>query len=513
MSGEERVAILTPTARDGPLTVNLLAKVGVRGVVARDGRQLLRLIEEGVESAVVAEEALSSETSRELRTVLEHQEPWSDLPLIIFAASSDRTRARRTVESLAPHGNVVLLERPVSTRTLLSSVRAALRARRRQYAARQLVEQLAGAVRARDEFLAMLGHELRNPLAAMLVASDLIQEKREPVRSQAIIARQVRKLSRLVDDLLEVSRVSSGKISLQRAPVDLRDIVRKSAEVLQFSHHRPDLRLVLSLPEQEVLIDGDALRLEQVMGNLLSNAVKYTPDSGSITVELEVSKDRAVVRVRDTGVGIPGGLEEQIFEPFAQVASSFHRSEGGLGLGLSLVRGLVALHGGRVRARSEGPNRGSEFIVELPVPGQLRLPPPPPVPAPAAAPRRTVLIVDDQQDNREALVMALEEFGHRVREAADGPTAVRVALELMPDAVIVDIGLPGFDGYEVARRIRAALGERPHLLALSGYGQADAVERALRAGFDQHLTKPVELRALLHSLSAPRPSLKPSPPP
>jgi signal transduction histidine kinase/ActR/RegA family two-component response regulator len=513
LSSEERVAILTPTARDGPLTVSLLARAGVKGLLARDGRDLLRLIEEGVESALVAEEALSSETSRELRTVLEHQEPWSDLPVIIFAASSDRTRARRTVESLAPHGNVVLLERPVSTRTLISSVRAALRARRRQYGARQLVEQLAGAVRARDEFLAMLGHELRNPLAAMLVASDLIQEKRDSARSQAIIARQVRKLSRLVDDLLEVSRVSSGKIPLQRAPVDLREVVRRSVEVLEYSPRRPGLQIALSLPEQEVLIDGDALRLEQVMGNLLSNAVKYTPDGGSITVE---------VGSRRTGrwcaSGTPGSesrstSRSRSSEPFAQVASSFHRSEGGLGRGLSLVRGLVALHGGRVQARSEGPNQGSEFVVELPAPGQLRLPPAPPSPEPPATPRRTVLVVDDQQDNREAVVMALEEFGHLVREAADGPTAVRVALEMVPDTEIVDIGLPGFDGYEVARRIRAALGEGPYLLAVTGYGQADAVERARRAGFDQHLTKPVELAALLRSLSASRPWIQPSPPP
>ena len=268
-------------------------------------------------------------------------------------------------------------------------------------------------------------------------------------------------------------------------------------EVLEFSHHRPDLRFALSLPKQEVLIDGDAMRLEQVMGNLLSNAVKYTPDGGSITVEVEVPTDRAVVRVRDTGIGIPVGLQEQIFEPFAQVASSFHRSEGGLGLGLSLVRGLVVLHGGRVQARSEGPNRGSEFVVELPAPGQLRLPPS--APAPSRVPQRAGRCWwwTTRRTTGRSLVMALEQFGHRVREAADGPTAVRVALELVPDAVIIDIGLPGFDGYEVARRIRSALGERPYLLALTGYGQADAVERARRAGFDQHLTKPVGLTVLL----------------
>jgi signal transduction histidine kinase/ActR/RegA family two-component response regulator len=502
MTGHERIAVLAPTARDGPLTIQILAQAGIEGVLAQDVNEVCRMLEEGAAAAVIAEEALSAGGARLLARELERQEPWSDLPLVIFGANAEPGGRRPSVESLAPYGNVVLLDRPVATITLLSSVRAALRARRRQYAARDVLENLAAAVRNRDQFLAVLGHELRNPLGAIMTASALLDlPQRDSAGPRAVIARQTRKLARLVDDLLEVSRITSGKISLQPVPVDVRDVVRRSVELVELSSDRAASRIRLSLPEAPVTVEGDPVRLEQIVGNLLSNAVKYTPAEGAISVEVETAAEMAVIRVRDSGVGIPAGFEERIFEPFSQVESARDRSEGGLGLGLSLVRGLVGLHGGTVEARSEGIDHGSEFVVHLP---RLRrsstsenrvatmLPPSTPC---------TVLVVDDQEDNRETMVMALEELGHVVRGAADGPSGVELALQMHPDAAIVDIGLPGFDGYEVARRIRAALGRSTRLFALTGYGQAVAVQKARQAGFDAHLTKPVELQALAQLLA------------
>jgi signal transduction histidine kinase/ActR/RegA family two-component response regulator len=502
LTGHERIAVLAPTARDGPLTIQILAQGGIEGVLAQDVNELCRMLEEGAAAAVIAEEALSAGGARLLARELERQEPWSDLPLVIFGANADPGGRRPSVESLAPYGNVVLLDRPVATITVLSSVRAALRARRRQYAARDVLENLAAAVRNRDQFLAVLGHELRNPLGAIMTASALLDlPQRDSAGPRAVIARQTRKLARLVDDLLEVSRITSGKISLQPVPVDVRDVVRRSVELVELSSDRAASRIRLSLPEAPVTVEGDPVRLEQIVGNLLSNSIKYTPADGAISVEVETAAEMAVIRVRDSGVGIPAGFEERIFEPFSQVESARDRSEGGLGLGLSLVRGLVGLHGGTVEARSEGIDHGSEFVVHLP---RLRrsstsenrvatmLPPSTPC---------TVLVVDDQEDNRETMVMALEELGHVVRGAADGPSGVELALQMHPDAAIVDIGLPGFDGYEVARRIRAALGRSTRLFALTGYGQAVAVQKARQAGFDAHLTKPVELQVLAQLLA------------
>jgi signal transduction histidine kinase len=290
VTGDETVAVLAPTARDGPLTIQILAQGGIEGVLAHDVNELCRMLEGGAAAALIAEEALSAGGALLLARQLERQEPWSDLPLIIFGAKADPGDRRLSVESLAPYGNVVLLDRPVATITLLSSVRAALRARRRQYAARDVLENLAAALRSRDRFLAVLGHELRNPLGAMMTASALLDlPQRDSAGPRAIIARQTR-APRLVDDLLEVSRITSGKISLQPVPVDLREVVRRSVELVELSSNRVASGIRLSLLEGPVTVEGiGASRAGR--GNLLSNAVKYTPAEGAIFVEVETAAE------------------------------------------------------------------------------------------------------------------------------------------------------------------------------------------------------------------------------
>lgn len=500
----ERVVVLAPTARDGPITAALLERAGFECTVASDVDRLAVIVEAGVGAVLVAEEALTGDAPARLRALLAAQEAWSDLPVIVFTAAPEARSLRRpALDGLIRAGNVTLLDRPVPTLTVVSAVRAALRARRRQHAARGVLDDLAAAVRGRDEFLALLGHELRNPLAAIVTATELLERSEtDPARARAIIARQSRKLTRLVEDLLEGSRVVSGKIALRCTALDLREVVARGIEPLEELADRAGIHVETALPAEPVVVQGDPVRLDQVLGNLLSNAVKYTPRGGKVVVSVATEGGSAVLRVRDDGIGIPADMLEPIFDTFRQVDTSVSRSEGGLGLGLSLVRGLVALHGGEVHAQSDGLGRGSEFVVQLPLAASRAL-----VPSPAAVvvnggTGRRVLVIEDQEDNREALVMLIEHLGHTVRAAPDGPTGLREALALRPDVALVDIGLPGLDGYEVARKVRAALGETVRLVALTGYGQADDRERALAAGFDVHLTKPADVETVARVVAA-----------
>ncbi len=321
------------------------------------------------------------------------------------------------------------------------------------------------------------------------------------VRQRETIQRQTRHLVRMVDDLLDVSRVTLGKIILKRQTVDLREVVERCLSDLGMRALAEDKGLDLSVRSQSVLVHGDPVRLEQVLCNLLQNAIKYTPCGGLLSLILETEEGEAVVRVCDTGVGLSPEMLQTIFEPFAQVESSRQRSEGGLGLGLPLVRSLVAMHGGRVEARSNGPGHGSEFIVrfpllqteERPVATFRKAAPAARATVEDSGPGLHVLVVEDNPDGRESLRDLLEIWGHEVSLAVDGPEGVEKALSLRPDLALVDIGLPGLDGNEVARRIRAVLGsEDIALIAMTGYGQPEDRRRALQAGFDRYLVKPVD---------------------
>jgi signal transduction histidine kinase len=360
---------------------------------------------------------------------------------------------------------------------------------RRERAARAVAEQ---ASRAKDEFLAMLGHELRNPLGAVANAVRLLEHPRttEETASHArqIIARQVDHLARMTDDLLDAGRTITGKIALQRQPVDLAMAVADTLATLKPRTERH--RLIVET--QPSWIDADPTRLEQIVANLVVNAVKYTPEGGTLRISVREESGAAVLRVADEGIGMPPELVATAFDLFVQGARGLDRSYGGLGIGLTLVRRLAELHGGSAKASSAGPGLGSEFIVRLPaisVPPAVRQLSSGQRPVPA----RDILIIEDNADARETLRKLLEFAGHRVRTASDGAAGLEAALAALPEVVLVDIGLPKLDGYEVARRIRAAAdgGRRPLLIALTGYGLEEDRQRALAAGFDAHLVKPV----------------------
>ncbi len=369
----------------------------------------------------------------------------------------------------------------------------------------RLYDELRDNDRRKDEFLAMLAHELRNPLSAITAAAELLSTHAEPAEvaaSASIVSRQCRHLTRLIEDLLDVARITRGKITLRRQLVDLGQIVRAAVEVVRPGADQKSQTLLLGRGAA-AQIDGDPTRLEQIVVNLLTNAVKYTDHGGRIEVLQTVDQDWATLTVRDNGVGIPPDMISTIFDLFAQVGRSLDRSQGGLGIGLTIVQRLVALHGGSIVVRSEGPGRGSEFEVRLPLAVGAA---PASTPAPAARrPTRPlrVLVVDDNQDSARSMALLLRKVGHEVELAFDGCDGLRQAEAQRPDIVLLDIGLPALSGFEVAQRIRqrsdlAGMG----LVAVSGYGLDGDRQQAREAGFDAHLLKPVAFDELLQLLAS-----------
>jgi signal transduction histidine kinase/CheY-like chemotaxis protein len=348
--------------------------------------------------------------------------------------------------------------------------------------------------RSKDEFLGMLSHELRNPLAPIRNSTYILQHA-DPASDKArharsVIERQTEHLTRLVDDLLDITRIARGKVLLQLERVDLRDVVRRAADDAHLGIEQRGVRLKVELPPDSLWADADATRVTQIVGNLLNNAAKFTRPGGEIGVTLRDDGAVAEIGVRDTGVGIDPALLPTMFDPFVQGERTLARSEGGLGLGLALARGLAALHGGSVWAHSEGVGRGAEFVVTLPLAGPLVEERAPSGPPPRAPTSRRVLVVDDNADAAESLAELIRLFGHDVSVAYDGPSALAKAREWRPDVVLCDIGLPGMTGYDVARAFRAADGGTMKLVAVSGYAQPEDVRRAVEAGFDAHVAKP-----------------------
>jgi two-component system CheB/CheR fusion protein len=380
---------------------------------------------------------------------------------------------------------------------------------------RRQAEQLAEADRRKDEFLATLAHELRNPLAPLRHAVQFLQLKGPPEpelrAARAVIDRQVQHLTRLVDDLLDVGRISQGKVELRRQPIRLAAVVESAVETSRPLIEACRHELTVTLPVVPVWLDADPMRLAQVVANLLNNAAKYTEAGGRIDLTAAREGQEALVRVRDTGVGLPAEMLERIFEPFAQVDRSLGRAQGGLGIGLTLVKSLVEMHGGSVHATSAGPGRGSEFVVRLPVaqePGRPEEAAEGKAPVgPKEAPCCRVLVVDDNEDAARMLAMLLELEGNQVSVAHDGPGALAAARTFHPDVVLLDISLPGMDGYEVARRVRQLPGmQGVVLIAQTGWGQEEDRHRSRAAGCDAHLLKPVELETLQELLKSLRPS-------
>jgi signal transduction histidine kinase len=377
-------------------------------------------------------------------------------------------------------------------------------------ALRSKIDELADVDRRKDEFLAMLGHELRNPLAPVTTALQIMRiHENEPsrvARSREIVERQIEHMTRLIDDLLDVSRITRGKIELREQPLLLSAVIERAVESARPLIEERGHRVALDLPSEPVTFLADPARLSQVFANLLNNAAKYTDVGGRIWLRARVEENELVVGVKDDGPGLTKELQHHAFDLFMQGPQTRARAGGGLGIGLTLVRRLVELHGGTVEALSEGPGKGTEFVVRLP----LRLPPiadgaPPAVPVAAAGPRRRILVVDDNVDAAEALGELLRDYGHEVATAHDGSKALDHARLHRPEIVLLDISMPEMDGYEVAKRIRGELGLGDALLvALTGYGEDRHRRLAREAGFDQHVTKPVDASKLEELLKLPR---------
>ena len=364
---------------------------------------------------------------------------------------------------------------------------------------KELEEALRLEGRRKDEFLAMLGHELRNPLAPILNAVEMLNERDT---AAGIIRRQAVHLSRLVDDLLDVSRIDSGKVKLEMRSVTVADVVAGALDVWRHLIAQRRQHLTIDLPREPVWINADPARMTQVVANLVHNAVKFTPEEGTIEVSAGQEDGRAVLRVRDTGIGMTGEVLDHAFDLFVQGPPPIDRPQGGLGLGLTLVRRLVELHGGSVTASSDGAGRGSEFVIRLPVTEPVTSSAKPVVATRRSTTPRRILVVEDNDDARNVLVAMLRREGHEVRSAADGEAGLFEAQGFAPEVVLLDIGLPGIDGYEVARRLRAMPETAEALIvAVTGYGQDSDRERSRAAGFDHHLLKPVERKVLTELLA------------
>jgi signal transduction histidine kinase len=399
-------------------------------------------------------------------------------------------------------GNVSLVERPAQGITLISAAQSALRARRRQYAMREVDQR-------KDEFLAMLAHELRNPLAPIRAASDLLRipslDRDKIQQTSEIISRQVTHMTGLIEDLLDLSRVSRGLVTLDETLLDASQVLGNAVEQVRPLVDARRHRLTIQTPHEAAFVHGDQKRLVQIVANMLNNAAKYTPEGGDITLAMQVDDETVSYSVSDNGIGIAPPMLEHVFDMFAQAERSSDRAQGGLGIGLALVKNLVTLHRGRVAAFSEGAGKGSRFTVTLPRAADAdRIDAPCQVGADAAAAHGLrLLIVDDNEDAGQMLGLYLEAAGYRVTVVQSARAALEAASADPPDACLLDIGLPDMDGNELARRLRRLPQTASStLVAITGYGQDADRARTAAAGFDHHFVKPVDMEALLGVLSS-----------
>ena len=504
---DERVLLVAPTRRDAAVTCSLLLAADVLCESYDSLPELANQLKRGVGVLMLTDRALFDHDIEAVLQVLEHQPSWSDAPVVLL--TQGQQSSARATEVLARLSNVTLLDRPTSTRSMISAVQAALRARRRQYQLRdqmqaqtQAQEALREADRRKDEFLATLAHELRNPLAPLSTGLQLMNKDLDDLRADRIrhmMERQVNQLVRLINDLLDVSRISTGKVVLQLNRIDMRSVIESALESSQPGIVAAEHTLRVHLPDTPVWVMGDEARLEQVICNLVNNACKYTPKGGNITVALTQQTDQAITKVSDDGLGIPQEMLPLVFEMFTQVDRSLDRAQGGLGIGLSLVRSLMQLHGGEVRAESAGEHAGSTFTISLPVVSEESAALPASVsPQTTAAPHPLrVLVVDDNRDAADSLSLLLARLGHHTRTVYGGATALDAAAEFQPDTIFCDLGMPVISGFEVAARLRSDPRYSPSVLvAVTGWGSEQDKLRARERGFDLHITKPISIEEL-----------------
>ncbi|WP_035606144.1 response regulator [Haloferula sp. BvORR071] len=495
------------------LEANLVA---LEGLLKRDGLELLKARSgpEALELLLVHDVALAfldvqmpEMSGFELAELMRSTERTRRVPIVFLTAGVvDHERRIRGYES----GAVDFLPKPIDPNNLLNKAAIFFELAKQREDLRVANEQLAKsnadlerADRSKDEFLAMLAHELRNPLAPLRNSAKILQapaaKPAERERALAMIDRQLGNLGHMIDDLLDVSRITEGKIELRSEPVELNTVLFSAAEIARASCFAAKQSFELILPPEPVYLEADPTRLEQIVGNLLVNACKYSGEGSHISLSAVVEQNQAIIRVKDNGIGIDPELLPRIFDLFVQASRTIDRAHGGLGIGLTIVNRLVNLHGGTIEAHSDGLGHGSEFIIRLPVlAGHIESAPThdgavSDIPTGALK----LLIVDDNRDSAESMALLQELNGHETRVAHNGETAVTIALDFLPDVVLLDIGLPGMDGFEVARQMRQSPAlRRSYLIAVTGYGSEGDRKRAFAAGFDEHLVKPANLTVL-----------------
>jgi signal transduction histidine kinase len=493
---QRRILICVGTHQDALLAAKVLAAANIESLVCPGPQGLLAHLEQGAGALLVAEEVIIGSGIQPILSFVNAQPAWSDLPILVLTMKgSPSVEVQRAVDSL---GNVTLMERPVRTIGLISAARSALRARDRQY-------QVRLADQRKDEFLATLAHELRNPLAPIRTSMSImrrLQPQPEVERLLGIVERQVSHLTRLVDDLLDVARISTGKVALQPRRTTVRSVLTHALEisgsVIQDAGHR----LQVIQPQEEHTLNADHARVVQSVANLLLNAAKFTPSGGEIQISAAVHGDTVQFHVKDNGRGLHEQSKAAIFDLFAQAPVPGEQASG-LGIGLNLAKRFAEMHGGSIAVESSGLGHGSEFVLKLPVvvPTEAASAAAVPVDPEGGARGRKILVVDDNTDAADTLEALLSIEGFTVAVAYDGRAAVEAVRDKRPDVVLMDIGMPKMDGYEAARKIREAdTGVR--LIALTGWGQALDKKKSEEAGFDQHFVKPVDLEQLLVTLNA-----------
>jgi len=510
---DARVLVFAPVGRDAELTRDFLNRAAIPNQVCGSMLQLCGVFgQSGGGALLLTEEALDDPAFSCLTRLLDRQPSWSDVPVLLFAGGAGADMTSRTIRSIETLRNVTLFERPIRLAAVLTAIRAALRGRGRQYEVRNLLVELRearadaeSANRLKDEFLATLSHELRTPLNAILGwTSMLTRGQIEPGRMPRVfeaLDRNAQSQAQLIADVLDVSRIVTGKLQLQAAMVDMCDLVAQAADSVGTAAAAKGVRVSLQ-ETPHCVVRGDAGRLQQVVLNLLSNAIKFTPPNGAVRVGVARDEREVTVLVDDTGVGIPAEFLPHVFDRFRQADQTSTRAHGGLGLGLSIVKHLVELHGGTVSVTSGGLNQGARFIVRLPaaepaVPdGSSPVVSPPP--SDVSLSGRTILVVDDDAATREVVAAALERVGASVCVAGSAAEGWAALHDRLPDALVADLAMPGEDGFSLIRRVRgdSACGRLP-AIALSAFADAHSEASARAAGFSAFVAKPTRPEALV----------------
>jgi signal transduction histidine kinase len=496
MSADSSTFILNVDDNDAARYVKtrILTRAGFEVVEAASGEATLRMLAERKPALVLLDVRLPDMNGRD---VCAHIKADAGLAgVVVLQTSATHIDSAHRVASLDAGADGYLVE-PIEPEELVANVRALLRMRRAEDEREAALEALREADRRKDEVLAMLGHELRNPLGPIRNAVEILRlagDEQTRERTRQLIGRQVQHLSRLVDDLLEVSRITQRKVVLQASATSLASIVDSALDVARPAIESRGQTLEVSMPASDTWIDVDPVRMSQVIGNLLHNAGKFTPSGGRISLRVEAGPSGVRIEVADNGMGMSAEILPRVFDLFLQGEASLDRSQGGLGIGLSLVKGLVEMHGGSIEAESEGPGKGSRFVIRLPAERVVNAPCGlPEVESARGRARRRILVVEDNPDAAEGMRMMLAELGHEVAIVGDGREAVELARRFAPEVILLDIGLPGMDGYELARNLRRMPETRAsRMIAVTGYGQQKDRARSAEAGFDLHLVKPVD---------------------